>query len=329
MNIEQKEFVQSYELTPEMFALYDLTVKELDVIKGTIKVQTKEGSISFKRCKNNKEDFDLLLQASLYLRERGFSWIPTVIPNIFLEYCTKHQQNFYYATKWIEGRNLNIVNLKELEECGKLLGQFHKAGRGFESNAPNGLGQEQLLKECAQKIDRLKTYKKQALQSEAMKRFDRVFLRGVDEACKAYEKGCEDLRKLGYEKLLQDSLKKRQLIHGAFFDYNLIWNEEEGLWYLGDFEHMQLGTRLYDLYKFIHHCSSVDAFAVEEGKEHIIEAYDRKASLNKQEKNILEVLLQLPEGFYEISSFYYGKIRSWEEEVFLMYLNREVMRNQW
>ncbi len=72
-----------------------------------------------------------LLSIMEFMRARGFTSFPSIVPNLKGEYFLPRESGIYYLLHWIPGRESNFQNHSDLILYAVVLGRLHRLTKGF------------------------------------------------------------------------------------------------------------------------------------------------------------------------------------------------------
>ena len=110
---------------------YNLKVEEVEKVKNSYKILTKDEGFSLKVIKYEFSHFYFILSAMKHLQRNGFKNIPSFIKNKQGEDYGYMDGKFVYLTKWIPSRVSNYDNPIELAKASYKLSELHICSRGF------------------------------------------------------------------------------------------------------------------------------------------------------------------------------------------------------
>jgi Ser/Thr protein kinase RdoA (MazF antagonist) len=246
----------------------------------------------------------------------------------------------YIMKNWYWGEECNLKELPQIEAAASNLARLHCVlcnvdftKEQLEHNISPDL--TETFDKRNRELKRVKAYIREKRQKNE---FELLYLNYYDVF---YEQGLTAAGRLNgsvYAKLMEEAVKERNVCHGNYTYHNIImlknkadaaaktyvppgWVNKQPVCAaeLGgggsqvattNFEKSYIGLQISDLYQFIRKVMEKNDWDILYGSN-IIEAYDRVKPINREELNILYLLLLYPEKFWKITNFYYNSKKSW------------------
>ncbi|OFI07765.1 spore coat protein I [Clostridium acetireducens DSM 10703] len=291
-------------------------------VRSVYKVETSQGNICLKKFKHGRYKVRNGYNLVKELHKLGFYNTPPYIKTKEDHLFIKYKKYFFYATKWVDGRECDLKNLNEAVDCMKLLAKFHLYSskvniKKFKlknnlKNWPN------IFYNNLKNLDNIKKIiNKRKIKTE----FDIIYLENINTF---YNRGILALNLLNhsqYYKFSKEANRNKTICHDSFYYQNIIKMNEE--YYIIDLDSIIFDIHVNDVGKLIRRLMSKKTYSWDFKKAKIlIESYN---SINKLSKNELEIMISLimfPHKFCKLGKKRYFKHKNWSEIKYLKKLNK-------
>ncbi len=306
-----------------MIAQYGLAVRGSREVRGVLRIETNAGPHCLKRCRLTEEELWFSQAAMEHLRRCGYEgvipheWTVAGLP------FARHGPHLYTLTRWMDSRELDFDDPRDLNLAVRTLAEFHQAARGF---VPPPYPQRVLWgawpARFSSRADQLLEWKEAASSREHRSAFDEVYLQ---EVYYYHQQGLQALELLGrspYHSLAQAAKDAGTLCHHDISPYNFLLGADNRV-YLVDFDYCICDLHLHDLGSLIlrtlkrSHWDYGEACAV-------AEAYDRILPLSDGALQVLEALFRWPQDFWQVGLQYYVEHQPWTLDRFLNSLAEKI-----
>jgi len=293
---------------------FELEVKYMVPYRDGFIANTSHGRKIIKKTLFSPERILFVHGAKEHLYNRGFTNIDRYVctsqgePGFFMD-------NLYFTVSdYIEGRECNLENDDDVLRASRTLAELHEASKGY--SAPEGSRVQddtgKLPALFTKRLEDIKKLRKHAHRGKG--RFDMMFLKNADHFIKMGEDAITRLKNSNYNLLVEKCRKEKSFCHHDYTHYNIIETGNE--FSVINFDYCCYELKIYDLANFIRRrmrkCNwNPDKCWV------IFEGYSSKASLDKDELEILELLLLFPQKFWRVVNKYYNSRRSWSEKIYM------------
>jgi CotS family spore coat protein len=285
---------------------WGLEAYKWEQIKDVFKVKTNRGLKNLKMSPLNIRRLLFVHQAILHLLQNNFSYMYPIIPtpdgHTFI--CTADKA--FSLFDWIEGRQCDFSNLKELGEAGKILAEFHLKSVGFtpppNSNMRNQIGK--CLQHFEERYQDLLSYSDIAHHSPD-DRFAQIYLANLDHFLPMAERAIAKLKQSNYPQLVNQALANRSFCHGDPAARNFIMTPQNQIFMI-DFDSCRLDLPIMDLIKFTRRVLKKYNWSYPTAK-FLIDAYQNVNGLNRSELEVMKAVFYFPQKFWRMSHRHFQK----------------------
>lgn len=320
MNAEKK-------LIQRVSEKYDFKVYNSIKVRSAYKVETDKGTICLKKIRHGKKKIDnghLLVKG---LIDNNFSNVAKYIPAKDGHLFVNINKAFFYATEWINGKEVDLCSITEVENCSKLLAKFHLATNKIDKSKlsiRNNL--EKWPISFKNNLDDLEKFKKIIEKKKHKGEFDIAYLKYIDSY---YSRGMSLLNILNeseYNKLSEVANKNKIICHDSFYYQNII--KMENSYYVVDLDSITIDLQINDLGKFIRRLMYKSEYKWSFKKALLsINAYESVNKLTKSEHGVMIGLILFPHNFWKLGKRKYIKNSNWDESKYLHKLKNLIKYN--
>lgn len=308
-----------YDLSSELFDLYDVTVEDLSPLRNVYLLNTTTGNKILKRIESSKEELEYINSLLCYISSK-FNRVIKFMKTKDGEIYANYNGEIYCIMELLEGRECDYNNPVDIAIASKGLAELHTASEGFKTSFSSKVNNGKSISTFIKRAEEMILYKKIAELHEIKTDFDSIFLLYVDSYIAEIRKSIEHLEESGYYKLA--SLEEKIVIcHHDLAYHNIII--KDGNAYFVDFDYAVVDLRVHDLCNFINKVLKYSCYDIDKCRL-ILKEYFKVSSLSKAELSVLYGMLCFPDDFYNISRDYYTRRKDWSEEAFLSKLKKKV-----
>ncbi|SEF38676.1 spore coat protein, CotS family [Caloramator fervidus] len=300
----------------EISTQFGFEIKELIPKRGVYLAKTDKGNKCLKKVNYGPHKLMYIYKAKEHIINNGFPWIDknelslNGVPYAFVN------DDIYVVTEWIDGRECDFRDEKDLETAAKTLARFHLSARNFvpEDNlkARNDIGK--LPYTFEKRLSTLNKMRDLARKNKKKTEFDMLYLENVDFYIDLAKRAIKILDLEAYNRVCQKDLQDKVLCHHDFTYHNILI-KENGEVYIVDFDYCKEEIQVYDLSTLMVKALKRVDWDVEKGRL-IVESYNLIKPLTKDEMNVLKALLTFPQRFWRVANRYYYKEPGWNEQSF-------------
>ena len=303
---------------------YDFDVNSIEKVKGSYKINSKEGIYCLKIIEYEFKHFNFILSAMIYLQERGFDAIPKILTNKNNRKYIRVGKKYGYITPWILSRVSNYDNVLELEKVTQKLAELHKYSEGFvtDHHMKPRIGWFNWINVFETRKSEIIDFKNRIDNKSKKTEFDRLYLEYIDEELERAEKSIYSLKTSNYLEIMCRQYKNKGFCHHDYANHNVLIDKNYNI-SIVDFDYCILDSYLHDL-------SSLLLRVMKHGKWDISKAnliinnYSKINEVNEEEIYIMRYFMRFPQDFWQLGIQRYWENKAWDEEVFLNKLTRYI-----
>lgn len=301
---------------------YDLNVDEVEKVKNSYKIITKDEGYCLKVIKYNFSHFYFILSAMKHLQKNGFKNIPEFIKNNDGEDYGVMEGRYVYMTKWIPSRVSNYDNPIELASVATKLGELHKCSKNFtlEKEMLPRIGWFSWEKVFETRKNEILDFENRISQKAYKSDFDLLYLDSIEQEIRRADKSILGLNQNNYLKVMEKEVLLRGFCHHDYAHHNILVADKGELNVI-DFDYCILDSHLHDL-------ASLLIRAMKDGKweerkaDLILNSYEKIIGVEKYELPLIREFLRFPQTFWQIGIQVYWEQQPWTEEFFINKLQK-------
>ena len=109
-----------------------LKVKKAKQVRSIAKIETNKGTFALKKVGYQPQNLHFIYEAQEHLWKNGFQYQPRwLVTNSGLPFVQSPDENFYFLNTWINGKESDVKNYKQLKEIMRLQANLHQYSQGF------------------------------------------------------------------------------------------------------------------------------------------------------------------------------------------------------
>lgn len=293
-------------------------------MRGAILIETQDGLFTLANYRESMKKVLFQEQVKKKLIEMGYLYVDEGIQNEEGEYLSRDAMgNHWILKRWYVGRECNIRDEREVQKAMGHLAELHRMMHLADTwGATSVTDAELLAAQTEESVPESPDFEQ--LSEKHMREMKRVYnyIRGKRrkneiEICilnlfsDYYEQAGaarECLENTNYKKLIQTCRDEQRIRHGSYNYHNVLFMDT-GI-ATTNFERAQAGVQITDLYDFLRKIMEKNNWNIRQGLS-MIDAYCTVRPLEKEEAQLLYVLLLFPEKFWKQINFYYNGKKAW------------------
>ncbi|MCD7826648.1 MAG: hypothetical protein LUH14_11915 [Clostridiaceae bacterium] len=294
---------------------YPITFTGKKRIRGAILLEAENGIYTLTGYSDSVRN--LLFQEAVKARlmEQGCRAVDKGIPNEKGEMLTRDGQgNRMLLRQWFPGRECSLRDRNDVNQATKHLAYLHGLLCDFsfasgEEDAACGRHEDEMLENTLQKRKMEMKHAYNYIRKKKKKNdMEMCILQQFQHFFEQAQEAEEYLEKLDLKKLNQTKKDRGSVCHGSYNYHNVIFGEK--YIFTTNFQNAQIGLQINDLYDFLRKTMEKNSWNTKLGLMQL-EAYQKQRPLQKEEAELLYVLLLFPEKFWKQINFYYNGKKSW------------------
>ncbi len=301
---------------------YNLDVEDIEKVKNSYKVTTKDERYCLKVVKYEFSHFYFILSAMKHLQRNGFRDIPEFIMNKEKKEYGNIEGKYAYLTKWIPSRVSNYDNPIELAMVSNELAKLHECSKGFtlEKEMKPRIGWFSWIDVFETRKREILDFKNRISQKAYKSDFDLLYLENIKKELNRAEKSIAGLQKNNYVKIMEKEVFFRGFCHHDYAHHNILIDNKKNINII-DFDYCILDSHLHDV-------SSLLIRSMKDGKWEgdkcnlILNAYSERIEIRKEELPIIREFIRFPQAFWQIGLQVYWEQQPWGEEFFINKLEK-------
>jgi CotS family spore coat protein len=288
----------------EILNQWGLQVKSAEPIKDVFKVKTDQGWKNLKVSPLIPQRLLFVHQAIEHLNGNGFDKMTPLIPSRSGNTYLCDGTHAYSLFDWIEGRQCNFKNQRELIRSTKILAEFHQKSLGFtppdNSNMRNRLGK--CLKHFEERYQDLLDYQAIA-RSMPNDPFARIYLENAGFFLPMAVAAIDKLSRSSYPNLVEWAQRNKPFCHGDPAARNFILTPNHQIFMI-DFDSCRLDLPIMDLIKFTRRVLKKYHWRFSVAKL-VIDSYQEIQPLSRCEMEVMKAVFYFPQKFWRMSNRYF------------------------
>ena len=310
-------------------SLYGFKILSYNKTRAVWKITTSQGDFCLKVLTYGPDKFAYVYHVMQHLIDNGFTRIPGVVHTLAGEPSFCWNEQIYFVSHWITGRESNLKNFVDLEMALLALGEMHRASLGLK--LPKGVKQKSRVDSWPQRFKSrmadLEEFKKIALSKAKPSVVDRYFLKHVDENIEDCKLALQLLDCPEYYRIAKETKKAGLFCHNDYAYHNVMINDAEPAAYIIDFDYARNDLRVYDLARMVKRVVK-EKRGQKDLLDIVLSTYNASYPLEKDEYRLLAAFMQFPQRFWRISDRYYNTKRKWSDKKFYTRLKHGYRRQR-
>lgn len=314
-----KAYLVTYELTTDIFDMFDIKVEEIVPVRSLYILYTDRGVKILKKVNYSLEELEFVNSVLEHVCRNGFKNVVRFLKTREDGYYFRREDGIYVVLDPAEGREADFQNPADIVSISKALCGFHNAASHIGSVSENRNSLYKRLTAFEKGALELLKFKEIAELHQIKTGFDLLFLKYIDRYYNESVKSVELLKSSAYEELCGSAASERGIcLHNLAF-YNIIVDNCGAVYFL-DLDSCALDLRIHDIGDLIVSTIKNNSWDLEKAGI-ILSNYHQDYPLSLGELETLYAMLVFPQDFYDICRSYYMKTKNWDEEDFLAKLH--------
>ncbi len=295
---------------------YDFDVLALEQVRSAYKVYTDKGVFCLKKVGNGYRRAKKGYYVAQHLKAGGFDNIADYYFTRDGQLFIKHRKSTFYATYWIEGREVSSDLKEDVIKCAELLADFHNHARGLKPDKHIKISShyrkwDKTFRKC---IEQMQLFKKNIDKMKLKSEFDYAYRNHIDYFCAEAKAAVDILEKSLYIPVSGYMEQEAFVCHDSFYYQNILM-DRNGKLFIIDLESCLLDIPISDLGKFIRRIMTKrkHQWDFDIGRK-IIESYNQVRPISQEEYKLLFAMLLFPHKFWKLGRKRYVKNKNWPEE---------------
>lgn len=301
---------------------YLLEIVNIEKVKNTYKIETKEGDYCIKIVKYQYPHFSFIFSAIKHLQDKGFEKIPEIINTRDNSGYIELYGNYAYLTKWIPSRTSRYDDLDELKRVSEKLGELHKCSEGFilDKGMKPRIGWYSWIKVFETRCEEILDFKKRISQKAYKSEFDKIYLNAIDDELRRGAHSILELKENNYKEIMDKEVIKRGFCHHDFAHHNILIDQNNCINII-DFDYCILDSHLHDVASLLIRSMKGGDWDIDIANL-ILNSYSNTHTLYEEELKLIKGFIRFPQGFWQIGLQYYWEQQPWGDEFMINKINK-------
>lgn len=303
---------------PELKAMvekeYSLDVKNINLVaKDTYRVEADQGYFRLSRVMVKPKKLLFAHSISQGLLERGEQIIPLFFLNqAGLPYCELGGR-YWILNEWVNGRNPELHQLKEVEQVTRSLARLHRWLYGIRlfEGSKGKKDWEKWQREMQRGKKIYDTYLKSLDEKKVLTDFDQMILKKSQEMNERLNRVSQLALSKSCQQLIKDEKEFRSIAYHMMKEKDMLLGLDGQIHFMQPF-HMCYDLRVKDLGQWLKRLVKKGAI-LEEMVPKVISWYEAERPLSRGEKDWLLAYLLYPTKLLKMIERYYLKQKNWPE----------------
>ena len=297
----------------EIAALYGLKVKAIRSCRKVWQLETDHGFKYLKLTRFDPTALTFIYEALEYLHQRGLTPVPrlnlTRLGNPWINYQAQH----YFMTDWFFSTELDFRLASDLQLAVAYLAEFHQRSSGFTPSQANYRTEWWGWSEKFRtRLQQLEQFASLAAQEETY--FSQTYLEYFETYYQEAVASYQSLLAAPYQEVANVAAENRSFCHHDYSARNLLRTSDHQL-VLIDYEYCLRDLRIHDLINLILRNLRHQHWEIGVCR-YILEIYHAKNHLTPEEIELMWVIMNWPQDFWQIGLQYYNEKQPWSNARF-------------
>lgn len=279
---------------------WNLKILDAKQVRAVLKIFTNQGVFALKKVKHDPMKMQFIFEAQEHLWQNKFHMQPRLLRTVSGCPFVEVEDGLIFLSSWIEGKESNLEDPRELKEVVRLQAKLHKASRGFSpsNNAYKKPGWDNWIERHEQRLEEIKdTYNGLKTRKPETKQ-EKVFLETSKPMIEMAETSVRLLKDSPYQKVLCRARQECGFIHGDFTYHNFI-RTKNGDMNVIDFDYCAQNLRVQDFAHFMRKILRRTDWSIKTGNS-ILRTYHEVDSIHEDELALLRAVLYFPKRYWRV-----------------------------
>lgn len=301
---------------------YNMKVDNVVKRKNVYKITSGFREYCLKVINYEFSHFYFILSAIKHLDTKGFKGTPKIIQTTEFRDYIKVDDKFAYFTEWLDTREADYNNKKDLFTTAKKIRELHKYSRGFivtEDMKPR-IGWGSWEKVFATRLEEILDFSEKIKAKKIKTEFDNLYFSNLERELERGKRAISDIKNSTYKQYMNDEMKELGFCHHDLAHHNILIDRSDKI-HVIDFDYCILDSHLHDIASLCMRSMRNGKWSIEKF-EYITKAYsDDGQGLSKEEEQIILGFLEFPQDYWQVGLQYYWEEQDWSNERFMTRLN--------
>lgn len=277
---------------------YNIDKYDLHKLRSVYRISAKHSDMVVKKF-NSKSKLDNTLKIISYLNNNSFNLCQQIYLNKNKESYCEMNGKYYACFSWIDGREVNFKDHKEVKKCIKSVYLFHKIIKGFDQNEISVSDNSDWIKNFSDNINSLLNIRNIIMSKKEWNSIDKFYYENIDTAINILNRLIVELDENGFGNILS---MNKSVCHNSLYYQNLILNRRDV--YLIDFGGVSLNHYVHDLARLARRVFYKNGFDIK-FLNMIYKTYNSYYKFDDIDKRLFKISMAYPYKFIRIGYKYY------------------------
>lgn len=303
-----------------------ITYKISHYRQEVFQVGTNEGLKALKICSDREEKILFVYRIMNHLMKKGFRKISPPILSLDGQPFVLLKDKIYVLNDWINGRQCNFDSYEDLKAAASSLAEFHKYSNGFEINSETKarVMTHRWITTLTDRINDLHDFANLATKTPSL--LGDKYLENYEAITTRAERAREMLINSQYPKVASEAIERGVFVHRDVAGRNFIMQKRDA--WLIDFDYARFDVRVVDIVRILVRGLKNHKWNIAMGKG-IIEAYNHKNPIRKDEYPIILAFLTWPQKTWRFFDRYFNGKRNRQEDILIRKFDNIIEKNKY
>ena len=309
----------------EILNSYGINNYNVERVRSAYKISSDKNNFLVKKF-NSERKLMNTYKILNYLSKNNFRYTNRICKNNYGKFCFEIGGKFYGFFNWIDGREANFKNHKEILKCTRMIYKFHDCVKNLNYNHMDIKDNSDWIKKLNLDVKNLCDIEKKILKKFYVDKLDKFYLLNVKRAIHKIINIIKFLEENDFSKY---SRNNKIICHDSLYYQNFLIKNHKV--YIIDFGGICINNRIYDLARFarrIFYKNKFDFTIL----NNIYNIYNELYRFNDFEKFIFCKYLDYPYKFVRLSCKFYLKDTNMKSDKlfckFIKYVDYELNFNE-
>ena len=294
---------------------YGISSYTIEKLRSVYKIFSKDKVIVIKKfnCKDKLFNTKKIIN---HLKSTNFKYSQNICYNLNNEFYFEFDKKYYACFVWINGREVNVKNDKEIRKCIKTIYLFHENTKQIRDSTIKLNDTSNWVDNFNKDIFNLYNIKEILSKKISMSELDEFYYENIDIAINRLRKLIENLSDSRIQRYLHEN---KIICHNSLYYQNFILNKNKV--YLIDFGGICLNNKIYDISRFSKRIFYKNNFNFKL-LDMIYNTCNSFYKFNSIEKNLFNCYLNYPYKFIKLGYRFYIQNKNIPKEILLRKLEK-------
>lgn len=301
----------------EILKSYGINKYDFKMVRSAYKITSGRKTLLVKRFNSQKKLMNTYKILN-NLKLQGFKYTYQVCCNKKGDFYFEIDGKFYAFFNWIDGREVNLKNLKEILKCTKLVYKFHECIQGVDYSNINLKDESNWIEKFDSDIKNLINIESIILSKKYLYEVDKVYLMNINKSINKINHIIQWLKENNFSDYF---VQNKIICHNSLYYQNFI--KKNNKVYIIDFGGVCFNNRIYDIAKFARRVFYKNNF-----KFNILDdiyiLYNKYYKFNDFEKRLFYKYLEYPYKFVRFGNKFYLKNKNMDNNILLNKINKYI-----